>query len=292
MASGLSRSWLLVCGLLLLAAPVFADDHVTVVADASDAYLERRAGGGGKRVETYVIMETRPYGSTTADASLMKFGIRDIAKVLAPELARARYYPAVDLKKADLILAVHWGATTPRETTDDMLANTSVGLSLPSRQEQQESAGLAADMNVVIAQQARFQDLERSTDLFGGNMGESIASDLLGYTSELRKLTRTPFATPTEEMLLSDLTNERYFVIVNAYDLRAPHVPGKRPRPVWTIHLNMRSAGQDFSKALARMSNVAVDYFGQRVDGVTTVRPSVHKSDVIIGPVTIIGIEK
>jgi len=105
-------------------------------------------------------------------------------------------------------------------------------------------------------------------------------------------MSSSQFVSPTEERLLSDLQTERYFVVVRAYDLRATKFAGKRPIPVWTIHINMRAAGQNFETALARMGNTAVAYFGKKLDGVTTVRATERQGEVIIGPLTIISIEE
>ena len=87
----------------------------------------------------------------------------------------------------------------------------------------------------------------------------------------------------------SDLNSERYFIIVKAYDLKEPRMPGTSWRPVWTLHLNMRSPGQNFGKALSRMSNVAVTFAGRNVAEMTTVRPNENRGVVTLGPLKIIG---
>ena len=60
-------------------------------------------------------------------------------------------------------------------------------------------------------------------------------------------------------------------------------------RPVLTLHLNIRSPGQNFTTALAHMGNVAVDYFGRNTDSVETARPHERTGTVTLHDVKILG---
>ena len=91
-------------------------------------------------------------------------------------------------------------------------------------------------------------------------------------------------------MLRMDLHSERYFIIVHAYDLKAPTVKGVAKKPVWRLYLNMSSPGQNFQTAVARMSNVARQFAGRNLEEIETVSPKEHGGKVDIGEVEIIGV--
>jgi len=293
-------SWLFtIIGVLGIASAVIADDHVAVVANADEAYTQRKFGSGQARIETYVFMQGNFIESQTLDRSLKTLTFRQIIGSLAQELAQAQYLPTTDLKAADLLLVVHWGTTTPRVTADEMRGITSTGITAPSEQGPQELVEGRPEDDAASAffvtdsegyRQFAFEQAERVADGLDSGLKFANSARLLGYTSELRRLQKMAGPSTTEMTLLSDLNSERYFIIVEAYDLKERRVAGRQRRPVWTLHLNIRSPGQNFSTALARMGNVAVDHFGRNTTGVTTARPAVRTGTVIIGPLKVIGI--
>jgi hypothetical protein len=119
----------------------------------------------------------------------------------------------------------------------------------------------------------------------------TVASNaaLLGYTAQLRQLSRNPFTWSAEHAMGSDLEMERYFIIVKAYELKSQTSPGARTRPVWTLHLNMRLPGQNFPTALARMSRVAPEFAGRSTVGMSRVIRRERVGTVEIGPLKVIG---
>jgi hypothetical protein len=128
---------------------------------------------------------------------------------------------------------------------------------------------------------------EERTDEIGAEYSRANAMKLLGYGRHLRKLEQTTSVSPEEYTLRSDLESERYFVVVQAYDLRKKK--DRRPKLVWTLHLNMRSAGNNFHEAVAMMSEAAVNYFGRDVDRVDTTIPNLKQGKVELGEIKILG---
>jgi hypothetical protein len=88
--------------------------------------------------------------------------------------------------------------------------------------------------------------------------------------------------------LRHDITKERYFIILCAYDLHKAAAGGARS-PVWTIHLNMSSGGNNFQSALFRMSISSVNFVGRTSGDVKTVRPVMREGTVEIGTPVILG---
>lgn len=298
MSSRSCRCWF---AALLGAWPALAsaDEHVAVSASADAAYTQRKFEGNNARAETYVFMAGTFVAGQTVDRSIERMPFRRIAEFLAPELARQQFFPAPDAQGADLLIVVHWGTTTPRTSAAEMRGQ--VTLSLDQTQEralQKETSGQGAGSSdgsaawlaagSEIDRQMGFEQAERFTDTLDSDYANANNAKLLGYTKSLKQYEQRIFGSAEETTLRSDLSTERYFVILKAYDLKAPLAPGEKRRAVWTAHLNMRSPGNNFSTALKRMGLVGADYFGRTTATVETQRPKVKEGRVILGPLVII----
>lgn len=285
-----------------LAAALWADRHVAVNAVASPGYEQQRRGPDGKiRTETYVFTPGHCFEGATADRSLERMPFRRIAEFLAPELARRNYLPSKDPKTADLLLVVHWGATIPHVASQEMRGETTTEFTSP----ESAAAGGATDadptntgdftqdlMNSVGGSETdralEYQGLERMAEQTAGDLTSGSNLALLGYARHLHKLGRGLLVGPEMDTLRADLVGERYFLIVCAYDLRAPATPAPRRR-LWTLYVNMRSPGTNFTEAVGRMSTAAADFFGRTTDRVETVRPKLREGRVELGDLIILG---
>lgn len=297
----------------LAAVEAMADPRVIVVATANPAYTHRKFDGPKPRPETYVVAQGRFFPGHTADRSIDQLPFRDMIGQIAPELARQQYLPATDPAAADLLIVVHWGTTIPFVSFEQMTArpnpitdvsSTADGVVRNLRDDQARGAGQdQGDVGeqAMLQNASRFAGLATSADqqldmdrleLLGDQVSQDLTVgsnvQLLGYGPELRRLRQSIFSSEEERTLLSDLTTERYFVILKAYDLKEPILPGQMRRSVWTVHLNMRSPGTNFGTALGRMSNVAASFVGRTTDRARTERARVREGTVTIGPVTIV----
>lgn len=293
-------------------APAWADKHVAAVGKANSSYTERRrTADGSLRRETYVLMEGKRFTSATVDRTLERMPIREIADYLAPQLTKQNYWPTPEIKDADLVLVVHWGVTHPRGALNDMTSRINLGFNPTKDSEFGQSPavreflgngdlseqpvlggymGLAGDTTSINlnALEQRMYQLEDIADsdantLTGGNIVR-----LLGYGETLVKLSQSGRYTAEQYTLDMDLRSERYFVIVRAYELRHG-TRDERSRPVWTLHLNISSPGNNFKTALARMCLAGSNLFGRSTDGVKTVRPDVPGGEVKMGELIILG---
>lgn len=315
---------------LLLAAAVTAsaDPRVAVVGYAREDYVERKFGPGGKpRAETYVFMQGHYFEGHTVDRSLERMPFRRIAEYLAPELAKQEYVPTTQVKEADLLLVVHWGATVPYVGTQEMMGrntwstDTSTapdsisqvnryeivngpdpqdpdpragdmvinGLSNRLTQTQEESGRVLANLNMFNHDDspAMMDRLGQLTDHIAKDTTRASNLTLLGYNETMHRLSKQMWSDATERILRYDLEDERYFIIVNAYDLKDK--AGGSAKPVWKMHLNISSPGNNFSTALNRMSAVAATYAGRNTGTVVSVRPSTREGKVTLAPMVIIG---
>ncbi|WP_146180258.1 hypothetical protein [Opitutus sp. ER46] len=303
-----AATWLVfsACALLHTGCAGLGDPAVIVSSSAVADYTARKFQDGRPVRETYVFMPGRYYPGATVDRSLERMSFRQLAEPLAQELARKQYFPAPDLKSADLLIVVHWGVTDPRISSSEMRGQVTyhfdasmsdAGVDRPPSEtdamfasnlpEGHDALTLYPDLPNDAVRAMEFEETERLTDQLGGDMANANAILLLGYSRQLRQLSELPFITTAELALRSDLKNERYFIVLRAYDLR--HRTGRRPRVLWTLHLNMRSAGVNFREAMASMGDVAVHYVGRNVDQVETALPKLKQGTVTIGEVKIIG---
>lgn len=268
---------------LLAGGPAFAAKPVAAVGKATQSYLESRMVDGQLKRQTYVFMQGERFEGATVDRTFERTTIREIAEYLAPKLAQQNYWPTPELKDADLVLVVHWGVTQPRASFNEMTARIDLGVPGTSQWGfTEQSPGL----NPLGLEQRMYQLEDIAENDSQVIAGASIAR-LLGYTETLNKLRQSARFTDAQYTLESDMRSERYFIIVRAYDLHA--AKSARHRPVWTVHLNTASPGNNFRTAMVAMGEAGARLFGRNTDGVATIRTATPKGRVQIHDLIIIG---
>jgi hypothetical protein len=297
--------------LLLLPCGLHADhaDFVVVSATASKNYTQRKFVNGSPKPESYVFFEGKYFNGDVNDPSIDHASFMDIAKVLAPNLAKQNFFPTRDAKSADLLIVVNWGTTITDYggkndmETQDLLKDA-------------QSAAASGDINELT-----FDLMQNQTQAASAQKFAEFNAGLLGYTTALTKEMSMQWASPDglnaeAESHLSDLIEQRYFVILLAYDYQKILSDGKaadaqmniprgrhslgavrddptQPRPVWEVRMNITARGNNFVEALPAMSKVAADYFGKQFDDLKTEETDVGKNaSVEIGPVKTLEIIK
>ena len=294
---------------LLASGPsLIADKHVVVIARADPEYIQGRLTADGQpRPETYVFMEGRHYPGQTVDRTMERMTFREIVGTLAPELARRRYLPGPSATESDLLLIVHWGTTRPkigvREMTaqpttevdrDRLMVETMKEFGMPVEIESNFS-GLPDSLQLpdghAFNQDQEFDRLDKLTDELGQQMRRGDNVTLLGYADDLHRLGKRAWTGEIERSLRHDLNSERYFVIVRAYDLKGRTASVPKNRPVWTMHLNISSPGNNFRTAMTRMSVAASHYAGLNNGEPATVRVTGQETrgTVTLAPLVILG---
>lgn len=305
-----SRLLGLACLLLASGPALLADPRVAVISTASPDYFERKFGHGGKpRLETYVFMQGNYFEGRTVDRSIEKMPFRRIADYLAPELAKQEYLPTTRIGEADLLLVVHWGTTNPHVSSQEMMGRTTsvtdmstdvdslnrsirqeAALGDPSTSEDDDTLTLALlDIGNPMDARLNLDRLEQLNDQIAGDMSRASNMALLGYADQMYKFKHSLWVSPFESTLRYDLSDERYFIIVQAYDLKVKPEAGRSRRPLWKMHLNISSPGNNFSTALSRMSLVAGNFAGRTSGEVVSVRAGRRTGTVTYGPMIILG---
>jgi hypothetical protein len=299
----------------LLPAALHADheDFITVNANASHGYTQRKFVNGVPQRQTYVFFQGKFLGETN-DPTLRRLSFLDIARTLAPDLAKQNYFPTKDPRSADLLIVVNWGSTItdPTQEPEDTERQFQFSDKMAAIQAYNKSfdSGGGPDPEHIT-----FDMTITRNDQVSAQVAASYNARLLGYTDALNREMEHSWAyqdglSAKAESYLADLNQERYFVVLLAYDYQemqrahrsdrensimggaayasdatqSLHRAPATPLPVWSVRMNIRAAGNSFTQALPAMSQVASDYFGKQMDQLATTQSSIGtRSHVDIG---------
>lgn len=304
------RPFLATCVSLLAASAVFGgkDSLVTTVhSKASHGYHRATMPDGSFKREYYALTKGVYVPGIAPDRSIDAVRYPQIAKLVAQFLALQDYYPAPDAKSADLLLAITWGTTVPfndsayRAGTDSFysaantlaVANQSPRLTAPGKQ----------SLSVEGIQSPESTVRDAAEDAFAGQLFQMVMFEdarreanqrnarLLGYVDEInRRENPSKFAGAGDAYhdLIADLENERYYVIVAAYDFRSA-ARGEKPKLLWSTRVSVQAQGNRFNETLAAMLNRASQYFGR--DSHRLVRQYEPNAKVTLGELQLVGYE-
>jgi len=268
----------LVIGALCMdSAAIAAEDSLVtaVYSNVSNGYTREKMPDGSFKRETYAISNGGYSPGLSHDESIDAVKFPTIAGVVAQHLARQNYFLAQDSKSADLLLVISWGKTIPfndglnRNSQDQALAamNT-VRSTVPGDGEGRSADGIQSPAQAING--AAKSALEGA--LFELQMFNSIReraneknARLLGYMKEINSrnnMSRFAGAGSYYDDLISDIENDRYYVIVNAYDFRAA-TQEKQKKILWSTRVSIQSQGNQFTERLMAMIDNASRHFGQ-----------------------------
>jgi hypothetical protein len=246
-------------------------DPVAVLGSADPAYVKQKFpdNGGKPKAESYFFAQGSFFAGSLPDGSLEKAKFGDIVRVLAPALAKQEYYPSGNPKEADLLIVVHWG-----QTDVDAMAQSNEG-----------GMFAAAVAGTAAAKNGNLSAAERGNAMASANLSADAAEleqrslwnsmafneQLLGYADairleEYRSQAVASGMTEADLELRTDVLEERYLVILMAYDFRTLK-KGSKPRLLWSAHFNMASVGHSFTTALPAMSEAAAKFLGRSTNG-------------------------
>jgi hypothetical protein len=113
---------------------------------------------------------------------------------------------------------------------------------------------------------------------------------LLGYADEINYRDNPSRFTGDGNLyddLISDLEEERYYVIVSAYDFRSAVHDGKR-KLLWATRISIRAQGNRFDEQLTTMLANASKHFGQNTNHLLR---QYQEGRVDIGEMKIVGVD-
>lgn len=260
------------------------NERIAVSATAAPDYVRPHDGVAGLRPAGYIVTPGHHVESGTRDRSIEALTFNQLVGRLAPDLARQRYFPARSADTADLLIVVHWGVSQvyddpQKDSRMDALKNA-----LPELQAQVRENGMgdAAPMNDIYDSLEWAQDNSRAA--FWRN------ARLLGYVRELQRFgAENGYQSDREKLLSAELSEERYFVVLMAYDYQAMKQE-KRSKLLWTTRLSVRTAGNNFTEALPVLAQAGSHVFGKEVEGLVHAKANLREGRVTFGEMKVLGV--
>jgi hypothetical protein len=269
-----------------------AADVEAISARASTDYIRARFPNGTFRPETYAFGKGGNWGGPLNDNTIDKLSFTDVAEVIAEPLAGRNYLPTKDAKTTRLLIMVYWGTTIPtvNPTESATLHNVAdaakqlqiayarqVHRGLGKGEEQYEWDKLMAALTAEGAQES-IRD-----------KADGLNAMMLGYDSLWENTFGAPWGSPQElhrQDMLNELEEERYFVILMAYDFQMLW-RDKKHKLLWETRFSISERRHQFDKVLPALALQASKYFGTDSNGL--VHDDVPEGRVDIGSLRNLG---
>jgi hypothetical protein len=266
----------------LISSSYAREVKVVINASADEQYLKESAK---KPVQTYHFIKGKYYPGAKRDNSLRELTFEEVAKTTAKYLAEQKFVPESDFKKGDLLIMITWGTTQLDPDYTELMGITDLGggmNTVPDVTSDGSSTGQSADAAPTVDYEAL---------AFYGSSGGAFHAGrnlrMLGYGKGLYSKEMSEF---NKETLQQDLEEERYFIILNAFDL--PYLrETKEYKEVWSCRISTRNRGTNFVAALDTMNAAAAPTFGRNLDQLKTDRFDTE-ANVQIGEIEVIGTEE
>ncbi|HVZ65180.1 MAG TPA: hypothetical protein VG936_11460 [Lacunisphaera sp.] len=303
-----------------------ANDRIitAVFSRAANGYHREREADGSYKREYYALTPGHYYPGVGKDGSIDPVKFPQVASLAAQLLATKNYWFAKDASQATLLLEISWGKTIPlndgvyRGNTTayvDVMnqltairsgstpynvgpegggpSQTPAGRlnSIPAPLDRKAGGALSAQAqlrqaaedagDLALTQTNMFNDLRRKADEHNAN--------LLGYTEEInRRENPTQFggAGTALEDLIEDIENERYYIIIAAYDFAAAKKGEMKQQ--WVTRVSVQAQGNRFNESAAYMLAKASRYFGQ--DSGRLIREFDREGKVTLGDLQVVGV--
>jgi hypothetical protein len=292
-------SWLLTgIGILPVAQPaVRASEDVkgvtAVASKVSGDYARARLSDGSFQPEFYAFGQGGHWGGEMSDATIDKLKFMDVARAIAVPLAGQNYLPARDPTTARLLIMVYWGTTRVPGPSSDSVAYDQLsvaqanlgGFMISSSNPLQKTVGSGAAADAAMSEMSaalvmlNIENRQRDRlDFMNAQMLGYDSEGLIG-TSYGNNTRGTVFGAKRDE-LVSEIEENRYFVVLMAYDFQLM-LKQRKHKLLWETRFSVSERRNQFDKALPVMAQYASKYFGQDSHGL--LRKQVPEGRVGVG---------
>lgn len=241
------------------------NDAIAVSSNAVAEYVRGRDADGKPRPESYVFMEGVHLAGNTRDGSEERMTFAQISQTLAVSLAKQNYYPATEVSSANLLIRVYWGTTITYEDPqrDQNIERLNTAL---SNMQSATDANMPVD---VLEMRSAMNDNAYEAN----NQSAAVERNarLLGYKLSLLREEKKLYASTTEQTMRMELSEERYFVVLMAYDYQFMRRE-KKPKLLWVTRLSIRGPGNNFTEALPALAVAGRDVFGQNLEDLKRIK--------------------
>ena len=257
-----------------------ASNRVAIKAEADLDFLKEREKDGTAKPMSYQVAKGKFYRGGMNDKRMETFTFEDIVNDMAQHLAKQKFFPYQGEGTGDMLIVVHYGVTEYEESIMELMGYTSEEeMGLGGDFDFEGIAPDAAGMNAVS--DLGFNQSLRDTANSSNKRSMGHKANLLGMEEAFGFYTNNQ----DKYELMSMLDEERYFVILMAYDMKS--IQAKDPKLLWTTRYSIRAIGQTFDDAMKGMNEIAGDYFGKSFKGLNLKRLE-DTSSVEIGDIEVI----
>jgi hypothetical protein len=277
-----------------------AEGEITAVSsNVSEDYVRTKLPDGSFEPEAYAFGEGGLW-SYSRDPTIEKLHFLDVARTIAGPLAAQKYVPTRATGQTKLLIMVYWGTTAG---TADSGASAVATQNLSASQTVVPPTVTSLPNGRAIVANGAGGDVRKSAQTVDENMVFMVAASnrlrdksdfqnarLLGYDSALsdaRGLESTALRFRQRD-LLDEIEENRYFVVLMAYDFQLL-LKDKKHKLLWETRFSIREHRNDFSKELSAMAQNASRYFGQDSHGV--IRKPLLEGHVELGEIKVIETE-
>ncbi len=272
----------LICGGLAMAMLLSARGEdapvVAVSSRVSEDYVRTKTPAGVFEPEAFAFGEGGVWGGKLVDASADKLKFKNVVRMIAPSLRAQNYLPATDPAKAKLLVMVYWGTTAGSTGASSSTAYqnlSSASQQLSSASDKLKFAGSSASEKLSASVGKQEADSVFSAAMTLADMENRLRdhadwdnAGILGYDEALNE-TRGRELTPLGGLrkdLIDELEDNRYFVVLMAYDFQLLNKERKH-KLLWETRFSIRERGNAFDQQLAAMAEFASRYYGQPTHG-------------------------
>jgi hypothetical protein len=294
------RRWLAAAAGVLLAAhpPALAADEIqgvtAVASKVSTDYVRTKLANGSFKPETYAFGEGGRWSGGMNDSTFDKMTFMEVARVIAGPLASQNYLPVPPREpaKAKLLIMVYWGLTdvpAPASSSTAYDNLSAIQNQIASAQGAARAAGggggsthyhpanpnaglrddQLAEFSSAMTVMSIEDQMRSNIDFQNAKMLGYDASDLVG-TEKAKYVRGTAFGVDRND-LYEDLEENRYFVVLMAYDFQILW-KDKKHKLLWETRFSIGERHNAFDKALPVMARYASQYFGQDSNGLLRTR--------------------
>jgi len=246
--------------------------EIAIFSRVYNGYARTSRTDGTLAPETYTFGQGKRLDGS-GDPSIDDMTFLEIAQALAPALAAKAYRPTQHPKETQLLVVVSWGTTTGgrnfRGQTDDAMQrfrNSRLAV-LPHASSAQKQFEPESQLEQKLVEQQ--MEVAMTAILTENRLrDESVEwnARLLGYWEDFIDSQSIAQVNSRHHDLLRELEDNRYFVILEAYDFQEILKRDTMKR-LWTTRFSIRQQGNSFHDRLAAMAKAASGFFGRESKG-------------------------
>ena len=254
--------------------------RVFVDSEASTSYNARKESENGAEYETYVFIKGKSYGAGFKDKSLTVPTFEEVVDTLAENMKDRNYYPSASPDQGDLLIVVHYGSTMVEQDLEDLFMLDATD-PYADQSDPETFSEVYSDT---------FDDISDLDDIARANVAKhanSMDNRRLGIG---RALERKNINQTEEFDLLVELEDERYFIIMMAYDYEKLR-ENKEKELLWTTRFSVPAIGTNFVDAYPALARAAREYYGTSLEKYAKSRTHFGTGTVDIGELETVGIE-